>query len=133
MSKIFKLQIKLFNFYFILWYHKKKYYTIDYREIVAARLLMILKFLKLNGTLRNVPYCHVIFVINYNMSNIHISYKSAILCLQDKQFFSYIEFVKTSEKIRERGHNPQTSSLVTSLYTSIIYKGNFFSWKLVLG
>jgi hypothetical protein len=34
---------------------KKKYYTIDYREIVVARLNDVLK---LNETLQDVPYHH---------------------------------------------------------------------------
>jgi hypothetical protein len=112
MSKIFKLQIKLFNFYFILWYHKKKIYN----PLSRNRSSKVINVIKLNQTLQNVPYCHVIIVINYNTNNIHISYQSANYRLQDKLFFSYVRFVKRTQKNFERGTQPPypTPSCVTA-------------------
>jgi hypothetical protein len=71
-----------------------------YNRLSRNHSIKVINVLKLNGTLQNVPYCHVIIVINYNTNNIHISYQSAVLHIQDKPFFIYVEFVRISEKFR---------------------------------
>jgi hypothetical protein len=82
MSKIFKLQIKLFNFHIVI--PQKK---VLYNRLSRNRSSKVIDVIKLNGMLQNVPYCHVIIFVNYNMNNIHISYKPVISRLQDKPFF----------------------------------------------
>jgi hypothetical protein len=89
---------------------------ISQKKVLCNRLLRncskkVIDVLKLNRTLQNILYCYVIIVINYNTNNIHISYQSR---LQDKPFFSYVEFVKTLEKF-QGGHNHQTPPLVAPL------------------
>jgi hypothetical protein len=93
-----------------------------HNQLSRNRSSKITDVLKLNGTIQNVPYCHVIIVINYDTNNIHISYQLVISRLQDKLFFSYVEFVKTSEKFRvwEGVITPQTPPLIAPLIIHII-------------
>jgi hypothetical protein len=58
-----------------------------YNRPSRNRRSKVINVLKLNGTLQNVLYLHVIIFINYNTKNIHISYQSAVSCVQDKPIF----------------------------------------------
>jgi hypothetical protein len=71
--------------------------------------------LKLNGTLQNVSYRHVIIVTNYNTNDIHISYQSAVSRGQDKSFFFLHRICENFRKISRMSYSPQTSQLVASL------------------
>jgi hypothetical protein len=64
---------------------------------------MVIDVLKLNGTLQNFPYRHVIIVINYNTNNIYISYQSAVSRVQDRPFIFLRRICKNLIKILWRG------------------------------
>jgi hypothetical protein len=85
-----------------------------YNQLSRNRSSKVIDVLKLNRTLQNVPYYHVIIVINHNTNNIHILYQSAISFLQDEPFFFYVEFVKTAENFRNPNPTPSCATGCTS-------------------